>query len=380
MKHPACGAALPLRASTWHRLRAGFATAAILLAGCQALPPAPPAAVAEPASLTHEPRRAAAASAHPLATAAALQMLGEGGSVVDAAIAAQMVLGLVEPQSSGIGGGTLLMVWSQSEGRLRAYDGLASAPARVTASLRTDVDGSTLPAQAVARGGRSVGVPGTLAVLDLAHRRHGRLPWARLFEPAIRLAENGYPMAPYVQAILARDPGAKDHPAFRELLFDTTGTALPAGSVLRNPDYARTLRTIAGSGAEVFWRSAARPGWSRPRGRCSPRPDRDRRRLALSRRRARAAVRAAEDAAAGACLHVRPAVVRRSGRVADAADDAGRAHRCRAAGRAGLLAPLCRGRAPGQGRPAVLGRRPRLRRRAGARAWSSRRMSRRAPR
>ena len=236
-----------------HRVRVWLL--ALLLAACAA-PPAPPLP-ATAITIATEARPAAASTAHPLATRAALQMLAEGGSAVDATVAAQMVLGLVEPQSSGIGGGSLLLVWDGPAARLRSYDGLAAAPARATASLRTDVDGRLLPADAVVRGGRSVGVPGTLAALELAHRQHGRLPWARLFAPAIDLAEQGYPLAPYAQGILVRDPGARAHPEFRDDFFAPDGQAHPVGTRLHNPAYAQTLRRVAALGVDGFWRSGA---------------------------------------------------------------------------------------------------------------------------
>lgn len=232
--------------------------AVLLLPGCASAPPAAqPDATAAPQPVASTPRAVAAATAHPLATAAALEMLAAGGSVVDAAAAAQLVLGLVEPQSSGLGGGGLIMLWSQAEARLRAYDGLAAAPGRATVSLDTDVDGRQLPAQDVTRGGRSVGVPGTPALLELAHRRHGRLPWARLFEPAIRLAEDGYPLAPYLRTVLSGRNAARDHPDLRDDLFDAAGSVHPVGTRLRNPAYARTLRTLASLGVEGWWRSGA---------------------------------------------------------------------------------------------------------------------------
>ena len=246
--------------------RSALLLLALVLASCAPVPPqlAPPPTGTAPsgsalpeaaaARLVAPPAQGIAVTAHPLATQAALQMLAAGGSAVDATVAAQMVLGLVEPQSSGPGGGSLMMVWQHDGRRLTSYDGLSSAPALTTASLRTDVDGRQLPADAVSRGGRSVGVPGTLAVMELAHRRHGRLPWARLFEPAIRLAETGYPLAPYVHAILARDPGARQHPEFRADWFDASGRVHPVGTLLRNPDYARALRQIADGGVQAYWR------------------------------------------------------------------------------------------------------------------------------
>lgn len=230
-------------------LRISFGVALVaLLAACTTKPLGAPAPVAS------TPRQTVAITAHPLATEAAMKILADGGSALDATIAAQMVLGLVESQSSGIGGGLLMLVWDASQQRLRSYDGLAAAPARTTASLRTDTDGRTLPLQDVARGGRSVGVPGALMALELAHRQHGRLPWAQLFEPAIQLATQGYPLAPYARGILARDPGAVEHPEFRHDHFDAQGQAHPAGTLLRNPAYAATLRAVATAGVDRFWR------------------------------------------------------------------------------------------------------------------------------
>jgi gamma-glutamyltranspeptidase/glutathione hydrolase len=228
---------------------------AALLAGCAT--PSNQTDLPTPQPVATQPRPVVASTAHPLATRAALQMLAEGGSAIDATVAAQMVLGLVEPQSSGIGGGLLMLVWDGPAQRLRSYDGLAAAPARTTASLRTDVDGRQLPADAVARGGRSVGVPGALAALELAHRQHGRLPWAQLFAPAIRLAEQGVPMAPYLHEILAADPGAVAHADWRADLYRADGQPHPVGTLVRNPAYAATLRQVAALGVDGFWRSGA---------------------------------------------------------------------------------------------------------------------------
>ncbi len=253
LTHPKPVAA-PARART---ACAGLLLITSLLAACSWGPAPPPPLLVPPVPIASSARPSAASTAHPLATQAALQMLAEGGSAVDATVAAQLVLGLVEPQSSGIGGGALLLVWDAAQQRLRSYDGLAAAPARVTESLRTDVDGRQLPTDEVSRGGRSVGVPGALAALELAHRQHGRLPWARLFQPAISAATQGYPMASYVHNILLRDPGARDHAEFRDHLFGPDGKPHPVGSLLRNPAYAETLRDVARLGVDAFWRSGA---------------------------------------------------------------------------------------------------------------------------
>ncbi|CUI88126.1 gamma-glutamyltransferase family protein [Achromobacter xylosoxidans] len=185
------------------------------------------------------------AAANPLAAAAGLDALKRGGSVVDAAIAVQMVLTVVEPQSSGLGGGTLMLVWDQDSGTLSALDGLAAAPARTTASLRTDVDGATLPLKDVARLGRPVGVPGTVRVMALAHQRHGKLPWASLFQAGIHSAEDGFPMSPYLHDSLQRLPQLAENPAIRNVFYDARGQVLPVGATVRNPLLADALRKVA---------------------------------------------------------------------------------------------------------------------------------------
>lgn len=236
---------------------ANYAAAVLALAlGACALPPPAPGP-ASPRPIATEPAPSAATTAHPLATRAALQMLAEGGHAIDAVVAAQMVLGLVEPQSSGPGCGTLVMLWDESSRRLHSHDGLSAAPARTTASLQTDVDGQRLPDGSVTRGGRSVGVPGTLAVLEQVHRRHGRLPWARLFEPAIALATQGFPVAPYAHDILARDPGALQHPEFRADWYAADGRPHPPGTLLRNPAYAQALQQMGRLGVAGYWRDGA---------------------------------------------------------------------------------------------------------------------------
>lgn len=192
-----------------------------------------------------QPASGMVAAANPLAAAAGLDALKRGGSVVDAAIAVQMVLTVVEPQSSGLGGGTLMLVWDQDSGALSALDGLAAAPARTTASLRTDVNGDTLPLKDVARHGRAVGVPGTVRVMALAHQRHGKLPWASLFQAGIRSAEDGFPMSPYLHDSLQRLPQLAENPAIRNVFYDASGQALPVGATVRNPLLADALRKVA---------------------------------------------------------------------------------------------------------------------------------------
>ncbi len=220
----------------------------LLHAACAWQPPAPPSQGTF--SIATTPAKRAATTAHPLATRAALKILDEGGAPIDAAIAAQMVLGLVEPQSSGIGGGSLIMYWDQTHKKLTSYDGLAAAPARVTPALTVDVDGSMMNSDDVQRGGRSVGVPGTLAVLKLAHASHGKLAWRNLFAPAIELAERGFPMPKYMHTILSAPTAAADHPDLLPLYFGADGKVKPIGTLIQNPAYAATMTRIAASGAE----------------------------------------------------------------------------------------------------------------------------------
>ena len=193
-------------------------------------------------------------AAHPLAVDAGIEILRAGGSAVDAAIAAQLVLGLVEPQSSGIGGGAFMLVWSARERRVHSYDGRETAPAAARPDRFLDELGRPLPFFDAVVSGRSVGVPGVLRMLELAHRRHGRLPWARLFEPALRLASRGFEMSPRLHGLLEGDPYLHADPAARSLYYDASGRALPVGARIVNREYAATLREIAARGADAFYR------------------------------------------------------------------------------------------------------------------------------
>jgi gamma-glutamyltranspeptidase/glutathione hydrolase len=196
--------------------------------------------------------RAAVAAANPLAAWAALRIVRGGGSAVDAAVAAQVMLTLVEPNASGIGGGAMIMVHDGSV--VVAIDGLSAAPARVPDRLETDFDGRSVPADRAAYGGRTVGVPGALRALEHAHRRYGRLPWQALFAPAIERAAEGFPLAPYVVRTLLEIPSMRDEPFARALYCGGGTLPLAAGTMLRNPALARTLEAIAAGGADAFYR------------------------------------------------------------------------------------------------------------------------------
>jgi len=198
--------------------------------------------------------RFAVAAANPLATNAGFQILEAGGSAVDAAIAVQLVLTLVEPQSSGIGGGAFLLHWNGTE--VTAWDGRETAPAAANEDLFLTADGTPLPFQDAVASGRSVGVPGALAMLEVAHARYGVLPWATLFTPAITLAEEGFSLSPRLHQMLQADVRLRRDPIARALYYDEAGDALPVGTQLRNPALGAVLRTVAQEGAQAFYRGA----------------------------------------------------------------------------------------------------------------------------
>lgn len=194
------------------------------------------------------------ASANPLATEAGYHMLKAGGSAIDAAIAAQMVLTLVEPQSSGIGGGAFLL---HSDGRrIEAYDGRETAPAAAKEHLFYSEQGEPVGFFEGIVGGRAVGVPGLLRMLELAHARHGRLPWTDLFQPVIDLAENGFVVSPRLAKLVALDSHLKKDPTAAAYFYDVNGRPIQAGQQLKNPALAHTLRRIAQGGADVFYLGA----------------------------------------------------------------------------------------------------------------------------
>ncbi|WP_035626055.1 gamma-glutamyltransferase [Herminiimonas sp. CN] len=237
-------------------------TAAVLLGACAGSPgfryeiPAAGMAAPEAASGYAEKSGAVAAkfmvaAANPLATEAGYQVLKAGGSAVDAAIATQMVLNLVEPQSSGIGGGAFLMHFDGSS--VQAFDGRETAPARATEKLFLDAHGKALPFYEGVVGGRSVGAPGVLRMLELAHRQYGKLPWAELFTPAIRLAEQGFSVSPRLNALLASEQHLKKDAVAAAYFYNPQGRSWPVGHMLKNPALAQVFREIAAGGAGSFY-------------------------------------------------------------------------------------------------------------------------------
>jgi gamma-glutamyltranspeptidase / glutathione hydrolase len=216
-----------------------------LLAGC---------ATASPRSVPTSASSGAVSAADPRAAAAGQEMLRQGGSAVDAAIAIGIALTVVEPQSSGIGGGGFLVFHEGKTGRLTSYDGREVAPGAATPALFLDASGKPLPYGEAIPGGKSVGVPGNIRMWAMAHRAHGKLPWAKLFEPAIRLARDGFEITPRMAEFLqSRAKGAAFSPWGSAYFFKMDGTARSAGETLKNPDLAQTLQAIASRGADSFY-------------------------------------------------------------------------------------------------------------------------------
>lgn len=219
------------------------------------LPPAPEIASGLRTDMaTVQATRHMAAAANPLATQAGQQMLRKGGSAIDAAIAMQAVLALVEPQSSGIGGGAFIMYWDGK--RVQAFDGRETAPAGATPDMFLGADGQPIPFSQAQIGGRSVGVPGVLRALEMAHQQHGKLPWSDLFQPAIKLASDGFPVSKRLHTQIAADPFIAGSPEMARYFLTPQGQALPVGTLLKNPELAHTLQTIAERGADGFYQGA----------------------------------------------------------------------------------------------------------------------------
>ncbi|MFT7773838.1 gamma-glutamyltransferase family protein [Roseateles sp.] len=229
---------------------------ASLLAPAQALdqPEAATTRTAKQASLTTPAKRFAVTAANPLAAEAGARILKAGGSAMDAAIAVQAVLGLVEPQSSGIAGGAFLLHWDGRQ--VQALDGRETAPAAATPEMFLRPDGRPLPMREAILSGLATGTPGVLAMLAEGHRLHGRLPWAQLFEPAIALAEQGFAISPRLFELASAEPALRSDAQAATYFFDAAGTPKPVGTVLKNPAYAAVLRGIARQGPKGFYEGA----------------------------------------------------------------------------------------------------------------------------
>ncbi len=225
--------------------------APITLVSCATAPTAPPQEAAPASSPL-----GVVSSADPRASEAGAEMLRRGGSATDAAIATMLALTVVEPQSSGIGGGGFYLRGSP-DGAVVTLDGRETAPAAATPDWFLDEEGNPLPFPDAVLTGLSIGVPGNISLAAEAHERYGKLEWAELFEPAIALAEEGWELTPRFHDFLGfAAVRAKNTEAGRALFYDEAGEPLPAGTLVRNPDLAATLRHVAELGPFAFYRGA----------------------------------------------------------------------------------------------------------------------------
>lgn len=218
----------------------------LVLASCTTASGPAPAAASEVGGMV--------SAADPRAAEAGREMLNAGGNAADAAIAIQIALTVVEPQSSGIGGGGFFVYHDARRGRVFTYDGREKAPDSASPRWFFGPDGKPLPYRQAIPGGRSVGVPGNIRLMALAHRRHGKLPWARLFEPAIRLARDGFALSPRGRNAIANNRDLAGLSAWgRENLFGPDGEPKPVGTMMRNPELAQLLENVAARGPDYFY-------------------------------------------------------------------------------------------------------------------------------
>jgi len=246
------------------RLAALSLVAGLTLAACNAPPSSPSVSTLPQAPenasgfrtdlQTRHASKYMAAAANPLAAEAGREMLRRGGSAIDAAIAMQAVLTLVEPQSSGIGGGALILLWDGKS--VRTYDGRETAPNGATEKLFLQADGQPMGFTQAQIGGRSVGTPGVLRALELAHQKHGRLPWAELFEPAIKLADHGFAISPRLHLLITSDSKLRSSPEMAAYFLNADGSPKAVGTQLKNLALANVFRRIAKEGADALYKGA----------------------------------------------------------------------------------------------------------------------------
>ena len=242
-----------MRLSLLFALPPALLAAQIAIAQPQA--PAPEAATGRATKTLGTAQRFMAAAANPLAATAGRDVLRAGGSATDAAIAIQLVLNLVEPQSSGIGGGAFLVHWDEAARKVTTLDGRETAPAAAKPD-RFMKDGKPMPFKEAVVGGRSVGVPGTLKLLEEAHRRWGKLPWADVVAPALKLAEEGFAISPRLNGLLAGEKDLAKNALAAAYFYEPDGKAKAVGTLLKNPAFAATLRAVASQGSEAFYKGA----------------------------------------------------------------------------------------------------------------------------
>jgi len=233
------------------RLSAGLAIAAVLASSqAWAQTPAPVAVAPVAKSVAGQ---GFVAAANPLAVEAGLEVLRRGGSAVDAAVAVQAMLGLVEPQSSGIAGGAFLMHYDGETGKVTAWNGREKAPAGATPDMFLDRDGTPLKRPDAIRSGRATGVPGVLAMLAQVQKIHGKLPWNSLFETTARTAQDGFVVTPRMATMIAKYAATPKAPDAQNYFARPDGSALQTGDLLKNPAYAAVVRRIASEGISAFY-------------------------------------------------------------------------------------------------------------------------------
>lgn len=233
-------------------LLAGVAEPAIAQQATDAVAPETPTSVETKTAV--RARSQMVVAANPLAAEAGLAVLRDGGSAADALVVVQTVLGLVEPQSSGLGGGGFLVWYDGATGKLTTIDGRETAPLAAMPDLFLGADGKPLAFFEAVVGGRSVGTPGVVRLMEKIHGSHGKMSWAALFEPAVKLAEEGFAVSPRLAALIAEDAERLgSQPSTRAYFFDASGAPLAAGTRLANPDYADTLRLIGREGPDGFY-------------------------------------------------------------------------------------------------------------------------------
>ena len=193
-------------------------------------------------------------AANPLATQAGADVLEQGGNAIDAMVAVQLMLGLVEPQSSGIGGGAFLVYWDSEKQKLTTYDGRETAPLAVTPKLFLDENGQPLQFYDAVVGGRSVATPGTVKLLWDTHQKYGKLEWKKIIQPVISLAEQGFKVSPRLASLIEKDAERLSRfPVTKAYFFNSDGSPKNKGTLLKNPEYAQTLSAIAKQGAQAFY-------------------------------------------------------------------------------------------------------------------------------
>jgi gamma-glutamyltranspeptidase / glutathione hydrolase len=193
------------------------------------------------------------AAANPIAASVGSDILKRGGNAIDAAIAVQLVLGLVEPNASGIGGGGFLVYYDAKSKQIHTYDGRETAPAAAEPNRFLDRNGKPLKFYDAVVGGKSVGVPGTVRMLEMTHQKYGKLPWQQLFQPAIQLAQKGFPISPRLHLLVSQDKYLRIQEASRKYFYQLDNTPKPVGTILTNHPYAEVLQKISDSGANAFY-------------------------------------------------------------------------------------------------------------------------------